>query len=377
MQEKDHISELFKDTFSNYEVPVRPELWQNVASKIQSPATGGPSVPDGSGVSNLVTASTKLTGSLVTWVSVATVAVTIATGVYFYANRDIKIASQTGAVQETEVTSTVSAPQFTKDITITADPASEASSQQRVSMQPEVGSDKKSGDHKSTSLHQTSGTQTDPVTETTPFRNDISPKQTEPKELSPAQSTVTNTGVVEKQVKSETPARPKIQALPASGYAPLTVDFSASVGEENNDWNFGDGSEVLRGSSATHTFQKPGTYLVTVKNTDASGKVHTELINIEVLSDLTISGVPNIFTPNGDGSNDIFAINSEQDIDIEVSIFDQNGRFVHRFKGIENSWNGKINNLQDAGEGTYFYVIFATGKNGEKNTQKGTITLKR
>ena len=76
-------------------------------------------------------------------------------------------------------------------------------------------------------------------------------------------------------------------------------------------------------------------------------------------------------------SNDVFQIITDKDLDIEVSIFDKSGKFIYKFNGLENGWNGKINNLQDAGEGTYFYVIFATGKNGAKNTQKGTITLKR
>ena len=116
---------------------------------------------------------------------------------------------------------------------------------------------------------------------------------------------------------------------------------------------------------------------MTYKNTDENGKSFTELVKIEVLSNLTITNVPNIFTPNDDGVNDVFTITTDKDIDIEVSIFDKNGKFVHKYSGVENGWNGKINNQENAGEGTYYYVIFATGKNGAQNTQKGTITLKR
>ncbi len=376
MQPKDHISELFKDTFSNYEVPVRPELWQNVASKIQSPAAGESSVPDGSGTTNLVTASAKLSGSLLTWVSVATVAVTIATGVYFYVNRDSKITLQTDVIPESGVSTTPEVPQKAEDPTITSVPTSETNSQPSINETSLADPGRKIGDLKSTGIQNSSGIQTEPVSQISPIAKVVSPKNVSSEEINPVQS-ATNSGIGDRPVNVESPAKPKVQALPATGYAPLKVEFSASVGEENNEWNFGDGSETIKGSSATHTFTKPGTYLVTLKNMDGTGKIHTELINIEVLSDLTISGVPNIFTPNGDGSNDVFAINTDQDIDIEVSIFDHNGRFVHRFKGIENSWNGKINNIQDAGEGTYFYVIFATGKNGEKNTQKGTVTIKR
>ncbi|MDQ3051328.1 MAG: gliding motility-associated C-terminal domain-containing protein [Bacteroidota bacterium] len=369
MQEKDQISELFKDTFSNYEVPVRPELWQNVASKIQSPAV--PSIPDGSTVSNLATASSKLTGSLLTWVSVATVAVSIATGVYFYTNRDSVIANEYVPTPVSQVSPSVQTP-FTSERIITTSTPTLNTQVNGAEKSVRANADNKvaSGSVGNLSTSEKPGAFA-PVSD--PTLTQVATIQTDASQM----NREANSGITEKPVVKENAAKPKIQALPATGYAPLTVDFNASIGDENNEWHFGDGTEAKTGVVASHIYQKPGTYLVTYKNTDATGKIHTELITIEVYSDLTVTGVPNIFTPNGDGTNDLFTINAAQDIDIEVSIFDHNGKFIHRFKGAENSWNGKINNIQDAGEGTYFYVIFATGKNGEKNTQKGTITLKR
>ena len=168
-----------------------------------------------------------------------------------------------------------------------------------------------------------------------------------------------------------------IEAQPASGKAPLTVKFSTPSSAVSTEWFFGDGSETVKGNNVNHLYTTPGSYLVTLKTTDENGVSHVEVKRVEVLSDLTISNIPNVFTPNGDGLNDEFSVKVAEGVDIEVSIFDTGGKLVHRFTGSENSWNGKINNVRDAEAGTYFYVIFATGQNGEKNTQKGTLSLKR
>jgi len=375
VQEKDSISELYKDTFSNYEVPVRPELWQEVASKIQAPAA--PGVPDVASVAKISSAASKISGTAIAWIGTAAVVITVATGYYFY-NNSAPSPIQNNSSEITTSNESSELPAVSNGVLLNAE-TSEISAQ----LLPNPGKN----NEKTSSEKSSSQTATSQVIETAGASDKVEIKngqdKTEINTITSAPATESanvarnssNTNVIP---ASENPfIKNKIQANPSTGYAPLTVNFSTTLAGETTDWLFGEAGNSIKGSQVAHTFNTPGTYLVTVKHTTESGKVYTELVKIEVLSDLTITNIPNIFTPNGDGSNDVFKVVTDKDIDIEVSIFDKTGKFIHKFSGVENSWNGKINNLQDAGEGTYFYVIFATGQKGAQNTQKGTITLKR
>lgn len=375
MQEKDQIAELFKDTFSNYEAPVRPELWQNIASQIQSPAA--PSIPDGSAAVKITTAVSKIT---IAWVSSAVIMISAATGYYFYSNQQLTAVETPVTVNIPEERSeqllpapeTISSADNLSENVKTNSPLNKSGTASN-NLQIE-----KSQDQAAAPINSINPVAASTVT-TASTGNNNSSQETVAESTSdkgadkinqvPA-SPVANSSPIQNAVKN------KIQALPLSGPAPLAVNFTSPFSGDN-EWILGDGTDVEKGTQVKHVYNEPGTYLVTVKNTDENGKTLTELIKIEVLSDLSITNIPNIFTPNGDGVNDEFKLNAGPGVAIEVSIFDKSGRFVHKFSGAGNSWNGKINNLQDAGEGTYFYVIFATGKNGGKNTQKGTITLKR
>ena len=95
--------------------------------------------------------------------------------------------------------------------------------------------------------------------------------------------------------------------------------------------------------------------------------------------------IPNVFTPNGDGVNDIWKINNTQKIClIHIDIFDRFGLKVFTAdKGLAYSgdnwsgWNGKINNTgADVTDGVYDYVV--TAKNcADTETWTGTISIFR
>jgi len=82
--------------------------------------------------------------------------------------------------------------------------------------------------------------------------------------------------------------------------------------------------------------------------------------------------VPNVFTPNGDGMNDVFTVKNlpasacaEQFKSIEIS--NRYGRVVFTSKDPKFVWDGA-----DMPTGTYYYLIQTT-----KRTFKGPVTLIR
>lgn len=69
--------------------------------------------------------------------------------------------------------------------------------------------------------------------------------------------------------------------------------------------------------------------------------------------------IPNVFTPNGDGINDVFKINlsGENLINFNVSIYDRWGILVFASSSINNKWDGRTTSGLKVVSGTYFYVI--------------------
>lgn len=86
--------------------------------------------------------------------------------------------------------------------------------------------------------------------------------------------------------------------------------------------------------------------------------------------------VPNAFTPNADGYNDIFKAYGTAIEDFRMQIMNKNGLMVFECKNLNQGWDGTYDN-QPAPAGVYLYRIVYTGIEGETKTKSGTITLIR
>ena len=102
----------------------------------------------------------------------------------------------------------------------------------------------------------------------------------------------------------------------------------------------------------------------------------TTLVVVDLPSLLTI---PNIFTPNGDGVNDIFMVQSTNLTEIDCIIFDRWGVKMYDVQSDKGNiaWDGKNLFGKDVPAGTYFYIITATGKDTKTFKQNGSFSLYR
>lgn len=99
-----------------------------------------------------------------------------------------------------------------------------------------------------------------------------------------------------------------------------------------------------------------GTYEITV--TDACGQE----VTIPVFVDICDTTIPNVFTPNGDGDNEVFQILGVVDFPrSELYVYNRWGNLVFESSSYSNNWNGA-----DHAEGVYFYIFKRSdGKNFE------------
>lgn len=97
-------------------------------------------------------------------------------------------------------------------------------------------------------------------------------------------------------------------------------------------------------------------------------------LDAETLSPFDDIYVPNAFTPNGDGKNDVVYVRSETVKTLSFYVYSQWGQQIFYSGNIVNGWDGTFKgNPQPVG--VYVYYLKAIMNNGRELTKKGTITL--
>ncbi|HLF46509.1 MAG TPA: gliding motility-associated C-terminal domain-containing protein, partial [Chitinophagaceae bacterium] len=88
--------------------------------------------------------------------------------------------------------------------------------------------------------------------------------------------------------------------------------------------------------------------------------------------------IPNCFTPNGDGVNDVFmpdgyGIDEQQ---FEMWIFDRWGNMIYYTEDLHKGWNGKANNGKEIAQiDTYVYKVRCKDVMGNRHTFIGKVSL--
>jgi gliding motility-associated-like protein len=180
----------------------------------------------------------------------------------------------------------------------------------------------------------------------------------------------------------------KLNASKLEGESLLKLSlYNLSVGDsiEKYIWSYGDGTPDFTSTtkdSVFHTFKADfdTSYIVKIKaislKTSDCNDEDTLRIRVKVPSDVMI---PNVFTPNGDKSNDGLKINPSGVRNISAQIFDRWGKKVHTYENPgANDWDGNIWDGTDFNDGTYYYVITYSQKesgNYKERTKTGFLHI--
>jgi gliding motility-associated-like protein len=152
-----------------------------------------------------------------------------------------------------------------------------------------------------------------------------------------------------------------INASAANGavtYTLLNTGVSQSIGQFND----------LRG----------GRYNFRVSNTNGCSKD----TSIALVENIPVGGcndifIPNAFTPNYDGKNDLFTVSLPSSFkNVTLQVFNRWGNIACEARGNTILWDGSYKGIQQP-VGIYVYTLVFTDPNGMQKNIKGSLTLIR
>ncbi len=143
-------------------------------------------------------------------------------------------------------------------------------------------------------------------------------------------------------------------------------------------WNFGDNitGDSSNSKNPVHTYAYVGTYPVTLIATSSNGCKDT-IVKYVIIEQDYVLYVPNAFSPNGDGKNEVFKPEGEGIVDFKMYIFDRWGNKIFTTDNIDIGWDGLSKQNGVIQEDVYVWKIDVKNVNHQGKTYSGTVTLLR
>jgi gliding motility-associated-like protein len=164
------------------------------------------------------------------------------------------------------------------------------------------------------------------------------------------------------------------------------VDFENLSSGDNKpltyQWRLGrqerTGAITTSAEAPDYRYSDTGNYTIKLAVTNSKGctdsLVREDYVRIKPT---VINYAPSAFSPNDDGTNDVYRVEARYFTDFSIQIFNRWGEQVYSADDYEtHGWDGTYEGEKAPG-GVYTYVVKATGMDGEDYTFSGTITLIR
>ena len=150
-------------------------------------------------------------------------------------------------------------------------------------------------------------------------------------------------------IRVEAPITPRfeVETPEQCGEPPRILLTNLTEGQADRFVWIIDGDTLLTEQPGDYLFDEAGNYEITLiaeNGTGACQNITTEIVPVD---DVT---PPNVITPNGDGKNDRFVINTSRE-GWQLAVFDRWGGEVFRSDNYQNDWGG------DLKSGAYYYQL--------------------
>ncbi len=150
---------------------------------------------------------------------------------------------------------------------------------------------------------------------------------------------------------------------------------NTTVGGTFYAWDFGDGTTSTI-DSPEHLYGDTGTYCVTLVATAIGGCTDTASHCLHVDPEFNVF-IPNTFTVNEDGLNEVFMVYGRAIKSLEARIFDRWGEELFAWSDVEKGWHGNRQNGNLCPQGVYLYRIVIIDGNNDYHEFIGHVNLIR
>jgi gliding motility-associated-like protein len=145
-------------------------------------------------------------------------------------------------------------------------------------------------------------------------------------------------------------------------------------------WSPGTGLTNPNGAITNASPPETTTYTISIIDQDINGScVLTDTVTIKVFEfvcGFPVSFLPNAFTPNGDGANDLLYVRGPYVESIHLAIYDRWGEKVFETFDKEIPWDGTYEG-RELDPAVYVYHLTLNCIDGQETFEKGNITLTR
>ncbi len=143
----------------------------------------------------------------------------------------------------------------------------------------------------------------------------------------------------------------------------VTLDAGYSImNEDKYTWNTNEETRTIK-------VVEEGKYEVKVEN--KCSKV-TSTFDVKFERSEEVYTPINVFTPNGDGHNDLFTIYDGNSYEYTLEIYNRWGKLIWKTNNPQNHWDGS-----EVNDGTYYYHLSFRNCAGETIEKKNTVQLLR
>ncbi len=154
----------------------------------------------------------------------------------------------------------------------------------------------------------------------------------------------------------------------------FTPEINSSCIDCSYYWDFTDGSDSDL-ESVSHIFENSGYAGATLTVTTSAGceATYTDLVNVPA----TVY-IPNAFTPDNDGINDVWKVEISGISEFELIVYNRWGDIVFQAKDPEQFWKGE-HSFGDyyVPNGVYSYVLKYRSLDSQAFTKKGSVSILR
>ncbi len=159
----------------------------------------------------------------------------------------------------------------------------------------------------------------------------------------------------------------------------VTIPFGTSTtlsvgGGTSYEWSPSNGLSCTDCAQPVATPTSKTVYTIVVSNANGCTSIDSVTIDVEIVCDNLF--IPNVFSPNGDGENDIYKIKGNCIDRFSLSIYNRWGNQVFETININEGWDGSYKG-EPMNTGAYCYRAIIYSQSGKYIERVGTLSLIR